>query len=165
MPGFLAGLRVDLETGDGVVVMANATSGLGPLGPDLLTLLREREPVAPTPWSADSTQSHELDLVGPWYWGTYAFNLSLEADGGLRLGEPGRGPRRSVRAHRRRLDRARRLLPRRAAGRRAGRRRHTVPTRAGELRVHPDALRPDGRDSWRRLPRRLALIRPHVDRQ
>ena len=36
MPGFLAGLRVDLETGDGCVVFANATSGIGPISVDLL---------------------------------------------------------------------------------------------------------------------------------
>jgi CubicO group peptidase (beta-lactamase class C family) len=91
MPGFLAGLRVDLESGDGAVVMANATSGLGPLPADLLELLREREPVAPAPWHADAGQAEHLDVVGPWFWGTYAFTLALQADGGLRLGEPGQG--------------------------------------------------------------------------
>ncbi|AWB91943.1 serine hydrolase domain-containing protein [Aeromicrobium chenweiae] len=91
MPGFLAGLRVDLESGDGVVLMTNATSGLGTVTPDLLEIVREREPVAPTPWHADPSQADDLDLVGPWYWGTYAFTLALGADGGLRLGEPGQG--------------------------------------------------------------------------
>ncbi|MCD9197498.1 serine hydrolase domain-containing protein [Aeromicrobium wangtongii] len=91
MPGFLANLRIDLTSGDGVVLMANATSGLGTAAADLLTLFREREPDAPTPWHADSAQADTLDLVGPWFWGTYAFTLALEADGGLRLGEPGQG--------------------------------------------------------------------------
>jgi CubicO group peptidase (beta-lactamase class C family) len=91
MPGFLAGLRVDLASGDGIVVMANATSGLGTVTADLLDLFREREPVAPVPWHADAAQAEDLDLVGPWYWGTYAFTIALEADGGFRLGEPGKG--------------------------------------------------------------------------
>jgi CubicO group peptidase (beta-lactamase class C family) len=91
MPGFLANLRVDLETGDGVVLMTNATSGLGTGTVDLLELLREREPVPPVPWHADASQGAALDLVGTWFWGTYAFTLSLAADGGLSLGEPGQG--------------------------------------------------------------------------
>ena len=89
MPGFLAGLRVDLETGDGCVVFANATSGIGPVTVDLLTLLAEREPLPPTPWSADGDQVTGLDLVGDWYWGTTAYTLRLAADGVLVLGEPG----------------------------------------------------------------------------
>jgi CubicO group peptidase (beta-lactamase class C family) len=91
MPGFLANLRVDLTSGDGIVVMANATSGLGTAAADLLTLFREHEPDAPTPWHADAAQADDLDLVGPWFWGTYAFTLTLEGDGGFRLGEPGQG--------------------------------------------------------------------------
>lgn len=91
MPGFLAGLRVDLETGDGIVLMTNATSGLGTATTDLLETLRAHEPVAPVPWTVDSSQTQSLGLVGTWFWGTYAFTLSLTADGGLRLGEPGQG--------------------------------------------------------------------------
>jgi CubicO group peptidase (beta-lactamase class C family) len=91
MPGFLANLRVDVTSGDGVVVMTNATSGLGPLGADLLALFREREPDAPTPWHADATPADDLDLTGLWFWGTYPFTLALEGNGGLRLGEPGQG--------------------------------------------------------------------------
>ncbi|KQX76183.1 serine hydrolase [Aeromicrobium sp. Root472D3] len=91
MPGFLANLRVDLATGDGVVAMANATSGMGPLAADLLDLHRDREPARPAPWHADAGHADALDVVGPWFWGTYPFTLALEADGGLRLGEPGVG--------------------------------------------------------------------------
>jgi CubicO group peptidase (beta-lactamase class C family) len=91
MPGFLANLRVDLESGDGIVLMTNATSGLGTATTELLDILREQEPVAPAPWHVDSSQAGALDLVGTWFWGTYAFTLTLEADGGLRLGEPGQG--------------------------------------------------------------------------
>ena len=46
MPGFLAGLQVDVETGDGVVIFSNTTSGPLAFARDLLTLVREREPVA-----------------------------------------------------------------------------------------------------------------------
>jgi CubicO group peptidase (beta-lactamase class C family) len=91
MPGFLAGLRVDLTSGDGCVVLANATSGLSPtLVPDLMGLLAEHEPVTPSPWSADAEQATGLELVGDWYWGTTGYDLRLAADGDLVLGEPGR---------------------------------------------------------------------------
>ncbi len=91
MPGFLAGLRVDLETGDGAVVFANATSGLGDVGADLMALLADREPVAPKPWSSDPGQVKVLELTGDWYWGTVEFTMSSGPDGFLELGEPGAG--------------------------------------------------------------------------
>lgn len=91
MPGFLAGLRVDLETGDGVVAFTNATSGMGPVTTDLLDLVRELEPVAPPVWTVDADQAERLDLVGDWFWGTIRFRLALDPDGGLRLGDPGTG--------------------------------------------------------------------------
>ena len=92
MPGFLAGLRVDRETGDGCVVFANATSGMSPtLSADLLGLLADREPVLPSPWSADATQVGALELVGDWYWGTTAYDLRLAPEGHLVIGEPGQG--------------------------------------------------------------------------
>ena len=91
MPGFLAGLRVDRATGDGAVVFANATSGMGPVGVagDLVALLAEHEPHLPTPWTADAEQVRGLELVGDWYWGTTAYTLRLASDGVLVLGEPG----------------------------------------------------------------------------
>ncbi|MEO6605619.1 MAG: serine hydrolase domain-containing protein [Aeromicrobium sp.] len=91
MPGFLATLRVDIETGDGVVLMTNSTSGLGTATTDLLSLLADREPIKPKVWNADASQSNHLGLVGRWYWGTYEFRLSLSTDGGLVLGELGQG--------------------------------------------------------------------------
>jgi hypothetical protein len=91
MPGHLAGLRVELESGDGCVVLANATSGLRPtLVADLLGTLAEQEPHPPTPWSADAEQAAGLELVGEWYWGTTGFTLSLSREGHLVLGEPGK---------------------------------------------------------------------------
>jgi CubicO group peptidase (beta-lactamase class C family) len=90
MPGFLAGMRVNQDTGDGCVVFANATSGMkGAVGGELLSLLTEREPLPPTPWTADADQAGGLDLVGDWYWGTTAYTLRLAGDGHLVLGEPG----------------------------------------------------------------------------
>ncbi len=91
MPGFLANLRVDLETGDGVVLMTNSTSGLGTSTTDLLSLLAQREPIKPKVWKADASQKSRLDLVGRWYWGTYELRLSLATDGALVLGELGEG--------------------------------------------------------------------------
>jgi CubicO group peptidase (beta-lactamase class C family) len=91
MPGFLAGLRVDIETGDGCVVFANATSGMGAVSTDLMALLADREPITPKPWSADADQASVLELTGHWYWGTMEFTLSASRDGHLTLVEPGAG--------------------------------------------------------------------------
>jgi CubicO group peptidase (beta-lactamase class C family) len=91
MPGFLAGLRVNIETGDGCVVLANATSGLGDVSADLLALLADREPISPEPWSADSEQVSLLELTGDWYWGTTVFTMSASRAESLILGEPGTG--------------------------------------------------------------------------
>jgi CubicO group peptidase (beta-lactamase class C family) len=91
MPGFLAGLRVNIETGDGCVIFANATSGLGAVSTDLMAVLADREPIAPKPWSADAEQLSVLELTGEWYWGTAAFTMSAGRDGTLVLGEPGAG--------------------------------------------------------------------------
>ncbi len=90
MPGFLAQLRVDVESGDGVVVLANATSGLGPLAADLLALLAEHEPAAATPWTAAADHRYDLDLLGDWFWGTARFPVTRRGDH-LVLGEPGVG--------------------------------------------------------------------------
>ncbi|WP_235503242.1 serine hydrolase domain-containing protein [Aeromicrobium sp. Root495] len=91
MPGFLAALRVDVETGDGAVVLANATSGLGDVASPLLRRLTEVEPVRPEVWTAAPVPEGDLDLVGDWFWGPYRHTLKLEPGGGLRLGEPGEG--------------------------------------------------------------------------
>jgi CubicO group peptidase (beta-lactamase class C family) len=91
MPGFLAGVRVNIETGDGCVVLANTTAGLGTVSTDLMAILADREPIAPEPWSADSDQTSVLELTGEWYWGTAAFTMSATRDGYLVLGEPGEG--------------------------------------------------------------------------
>lgn len=90
MPGFLAGLRVDVESGDGVVVLANATTGLGPLATDLLDLLRELAPVPGPPWTRRPNHASGLDVVGDWFWGTARYPVRFQGEH-LVLGEPGVG--------------------------------------------------------------------------
>jgi CubicO group peptidase (beta-lactamase class C family) len=87
MPGFLAGLRVEVESGDGVVVVTNTTSGMGPIAPELLTAFVEREPRPPEPWFASGDPS-ALELVGTWHWGPSVSMAKVVGDH-LVLGEPG----------------------------------------------------------------------------
>ena len=93
MPGFVAGLRVEPDTGDGAVVLANATSGVAVDGllQDLLRLLAQHEPVLPRPWTPADVPPDLLALAGPWYWGTSAFTLSVEGTDRLRLTALGAG--------------------------------------------------------------------------
>jgi CubicO group peptidase (beta-lactamase class C family) len=91
MPGFLAGLQVDVETGDGVVVFANTTNAPLAFARDLLTLVREREPLEPEPWYATGTTPAALELVGLWHWGPTVTLVRATPDGGLELGVPGEG--------------------------------------------------------------------------
>lgn len=94
MPGFLAGLRVSRDSGDGVVAFANSTSGMGPIAQDLLERLAELEPVAPQPWaavSAGSMTAVDLEIVGLWHWGPAIFLARLSDSGELVLGTPGEG--------------------------------------------------------------------------
>ena len=90
MPGFLAGLRVDLESGDGLVAFTNSTAG--PFGPQVAPLLSEfmeREPKAAKPWHAAGDPA-VLELVGMWHWGP-AVTVAKVVDEHLVLGEPGEG--------------------------------------------------------------------------
>ncbi len=90
MPGFLAGLRVDLETGDGVVVFANTTAGLAPtLATELLTAYAEREPKPVEPWHAAGDVSL-IELTGTWHWGPAVATARIVGEH-LVLGEPGQG--------------------------------------------------------------------------
>lgn len=91
MPGFLAGLRVRLEDGDGVVTMTNSTAStvMRGLGDDLLGILRDEEPRPVEPWSASGDPAL-LELVGTWHWGPATTTARLEG-GHLVLGEPGTG--------------------------------------------------------------------------
>lgn len=91
MPGFLAGLQVDVETSDGVVVFANTTSAPLSFARDLLTLVREREPVEPETWYATGTSSAAGEVVGLWHWGPSVTLVKAMPDGGLEFGVPGEG--------------------------------------------------------------------------
>ena len=93
MPGFLAGLEVQLEGGDGVVSFANTTAGMKPFGRDLLTLLDEREPLEPLPWHASVSSAQALELVGMWHWGPLVTIVRATGEGQLVLGVPGEGRR------------------------------------------------------------------------
>jgi CubicO group peptidase (beta-lactamase class C family) len=87
MPGFLAGLRVDVESGDGVVVLTNTTSGLGQLAPELLDAFVEREPRPVEPWHAAGDPS-AIELLGTWHWGP-AVSVARLVGEHLVLGDPG----------------------------------------------------------------------------
>lgn len=87
MPGFLAGVTVDVEQGVGAVVLANATSGLDAgLTQRLLETVRRHEPRIVDPWlPLVAPDDGAMRLVGTWYWGTSPFGLRLRADGLLEL--------------------------------------------------------------------------------
>ncbi|MDC5698548.1 beta-lactamase family protein [Intrasporangium calvum] len=90
MPGFLAGLRVDVESGDGLVSFTNSTAG--PFGPQVSALLTEfmaREPKLPEPWHAAGDPG-VLELVGLWHWGP-SVTLATAVGDQLLLGAPGEG--------------------------------------------------------------------------
>ncbi|MDQ2755385.1 MAG: beta-lactamase family protein [Actinomycetota bacterium] len=91
MPGFLAGLQVDLESGDGVVSFANTTSGMSPFALHLLQLVADREPLDPPVWRAGGSSSEAVELVGAWHWGPKRQQLRADGERGLVLGEPGEG--------------------------------------------------------------------------
>jgi CubicO group peptidase (beta-lactamase class C family) len=77
MPGFLASLFVDPDTGDGVVALANATTGLD-TGALPLTMLSGEldEPVPGEPWlPTDKVPEQVGELLGLWFWGNTATEL------------------------------------------------------------------------------------------
>jgi len=87
MPGFLAGLRVQLDTGGGVAVASNTTSGMGLIGPELLKVFVTCEPKPVKPWYAagDATL---IELGGMWHWGPGVVVAKVVGEH-LVLGEPG----------------------------------------------------------------------------
>ncbi len=81
MPGFLAGLRVDRETGDGSVELTNSTAGgLRQVGLALRTALAEREPRAVPAWHATPVGDDVRELLGTWYWGPAPYVLSVDGE-------------------------------------------------------------------------------------
>jgi CubicO group peptidase (beta-lactamase class C family) len=75
MPGFLASLFVDPETGDGAVALANATTGLDTAGVPVALL--SDHPVEPVdPWvPSESVPEPVRELLGLWFWGNTATEL------------------------------------------------------------------------------------------
>lgn len=96
MPGFLAFLRVDTDSGDGVVGFTNTTTGLSRgFGSLLLDTFTAAEPIPPEPWQPQPTPAEVLELLGHWYWGPALFELRALPDGWLNLGPAGSGSRAS----------------------------------------------------------------------
>ncbi|WP_298330850.1 serine hydrolase domain-containing protein [Haloactinopolyspora sp.] len=86
MPGFLATVRVDVESGDGVVLFTNSTTGLPrDLASGLLAEVAQAEPTPIQPWHVTQLPTGTLDLVGPWYWGPAPFDVRAGDDDLLRL--------------------------------------------------------------------------------
>jgi CubicO group peptidase (beta-lactamase class C family) len=76
MPGFLAIMRMTPDSGEGAVVMANATSGLRPgICDDLSRILAEHEPLPVAAWSPAGPPGGTFAALGRWFWGTAAFTL------------------------------------------------------------------------------------------
>jgi CubicO group peptidase (beta-lactamase class C family) len=81
MPGFLAGLSIDAETGDAAVEFANATRGLsGELSIDLLAILDREEPRTPQEWLPHALPDGVEGALGIWYWGPYPYALAVSGD-------------------------------------------------------------------------------------
>ncbi|UFN45082.1 serine hydrolase domain-containing protein [Nocardioides okcheonensis] len=83
MPGFLAALHVDPDSGIGAVVLANATTGINPR--DLAVALIEGDPDAddarPEPWRPTVALPPEVEGVpGLWFWGNSAQDVRWHND-------------------------------------------------------------------------------------
>lgn len=84
MPGFLAALHVDPDSGIGAVVLANATTGIDPR--ELAVSLIEGDPDAddtrPAPWRPTVAVPPEATGVpGLWFWGNTAYDVRWHNDG------------------------------------------------------------------------------------
>lgn len=93
MPGFLAALHVDPDSGIGGVVLANATTGINPR--DLAVQLIEGDPDAdddrPAPWRPTIVLPAQVHGVpGLWFWGNSAHDVRWHNDG-LELRSMARG--------------------------------------------------------------------------
>lgn len=95
MPGFLAALRFRAD-GDGLIVLANTTHGLGQaLIGDLFDTVDRLFPPTPPVWHARPSDAALLELTGEWFWGPSRLTLHVRADGWLELAPviAGRGAR------------------------------------------------------------------------
>lgn len=84
MPGFLAALHVDPDSGIGAAVLTNATTGINPR--DLAVSLIEGDPDAaderPAPWRPTVVLPGEVHGVpGVWFWGNTAYDVRWHNDG------------------------------------------------------------------------------------
>jgi CubicO group peptidase (beta-lactamase class C family) len=98
VPGFTAGLRADVVTGDTVAVCGSSTAGFGDAA-ELLRTLAGAEPVTPAdPFAAPSGTAPSgaadlptvppadlLELAGTWYWGPQPFTVRVGVGGRLSL--------------------------------------------------------------------------------
>ncbi|HET8562138.1 MAG TPA: serine hydrolase domain-containing protein [Marmoricola sp.] len=76
MPGFLASLFVDPETGDGVVALTDATTGFDTAGFPLHVLAAHLPGGEVEPWRPTSAVPPLVaELVGLWFWGNTAFEM------------------------------------------------------------------------------------------
>jgi hypothetical protein len=90
-------MRMQPDTGEGAVVMANATSGLRPgIAEELSRILAEHEPAPVAPWSPAPPPEGTLAALGRWFWGTSAFTLRAIGSAELAL-EPEPAGGRSAR--------------------------------------------------------------------
>jgi CubicO group peptidase (beta-lactamase class C family) len=84
MPGFVASLQVDPDSGIGAVVLANATTGIAPQ--ELAVSLIEGDPDAdterPAPWRPTLTLPDDVvGVPGVWFWGNTAYDVRWHNEG------------------------------------------------------------------------------------
>ena len=95
MPGFVSALCVSPADGLAGVALANATSGVDPVGIaiGLITIVAEREPRLPARWRPlPDVDQDLLGLTGLWYWGPRPYLLRLLPSRWLSLSpDAGRG--------------------------------------------------------------------------
>lgn len=92
MPGFQAILKVDVETGDGLVAFTNSTTGpSGDFSTAMFRELRRTEPPKVKAWQAAPVPADVFELVGQWYWGPALQRIEAMADGWFRISAHGFG--------------------------------------------------------------------------
>jgi hypothetical protein len=84
MPGFMASLQVDPDSGIGAVVLTNATTGIAPQ--ELAVSLIEGDPDGaderPVPWRPTAFLPTEVvGVPGVWFWGNTAYDVRWHNDG------------------------------------------------------------------------------------
>ena len=84
MPGFLASLHVDPDSGIGAAVLTNATTGISPR--TLAVSLVEGDPDAddqrPEPWRPTTRLPNEvIGVPGVWFWGNSAYDVRWHNEG------------------------------------------------------------------------------------